>query len=237
MLKFPNSRLSIKKDLFTLFFKVLFMNQEKDYLQDLTDIRSMMERSTRFISLSGLSGVFVGIVALIGAGIAHWKVKQFFYEVDTSYVDQSYSSDYNNLFINLTIIALSVLIIALLGGWYFTARKAKKQGQKIWTKASRQLLTNLFIPLVAGGVFCIAMYYHRLVGLIAPGMLIFYGLALVNSSKYTLNDIRYLGLLEITLGLIALFFYGYGLYFWVIGFGVLHILYGISMYYKYDRKK
>lgn len=212
------------------------MSQEKDYLQDLTDIRSMMERSTRFISLSGLSGVFIGVVALIGAGIAHWKVKQFFHELDTSYVDQGYP-DYNMLFIHLTIIALSVLIIALLGGWYFTARKAKKQGQKVWTKASRQLLVNLFIPLSVGGVFCIAMYYHRLVGLIAPGMLIFYGLALVNSSKYTLNDIRYLGLLEIILGLTALFFYGYGLYFWLIGFGVLHIFYGISMYYKYDRKK
>lgn len=212
------------------------MSQEKDYLQDLTDIRSMMERSTRFISLSGLSGVFIGVVALIGAGIAHWKVKQFFHEADTSYVDQGYP-DYNTLFIHLTIIALSVLVIALLGGWYFTARKAKKQGQKVWTKASRQLLVNLFIPLSVGGVFCIAMYCHRLVGLIAPGMLIFYGLALVNSSKYTLNDIRYLGLLEIILGLTALFFYGYGLYFWLIGFGVLHIFYGISMYYKYDRKK
>lgn len=212
------------------------MSQEKDYLQDLTDIRSMMERSTRFISLSGLSGVFIGIVALIGGGIAHWKVKQFYKELDMYSVHRGYP-DYQGLFLFLTIIALSVLIIALLGGWYFTARKAKKQGQKVWTKASRQLLTNLFIPLVAGGVFCIAMYYHRLVGLIAPGMLIFYGLSLVNSSKYTLNDIRYLGLFEIILGLIALFFYGYGLYFWVIGFGVLHIVYGISMYYKYDRKQ
>lgn len=212
------------------------MSQDKDYLQDLTDIRSMMEQSTRFISLSGLSGVFVGVIALIGAGVAHWKVKQFFHEVDTSSVSRGYP-DYNTLFINLTIIALSVLIIALVGGWYFTARKAKKQGQKVWTKASRQLIINLFIPLFVGGVFCIAMYYHRLVGFIAPGMLIFYGLALVNSSKYTLNDIRYLGLLEITLGLIALFLFGYGLYFWLIGFGVLHILYGISMYYKYDRKK
>ena len=57
----------------------------------------------------------------------------------------------------------------------------------------------------------------------------------VNASKYTLNDIRYLGLTEIFLGLVALVFLEYSLLFWAIGFGLVHIIYGIVMYYKYER--
>ena len=67
-------------------------------------------------------------------------------------------------------------------------------------------------------------------------MLIFYGLALINSSKYTFFEIRYLGIAEIVLGLIASVFVSSGLILWAAGFGLLHIIYGIIMYYKYERK-
>lgn len=213
------------------------MNREKDYLQDLTEIRSMMEKSTRFISLSGLSGVFIGIIALLGAGLAYYYIQDFKIQLGAGLAGKDWYVMITVLEIQLLIIALSVLLVALLGGYYFTSKKAKRLDQKIWTKSTRQLLINVFIPLAAGGLFCIAMYYHGIIGFIAPAMLIFYGLALVNSSKYTLNDIRYLGIFEIILGLTALFFIGYGLYFWAVGFGILHIIYGISMYYKYDREK
>jgi len=68
---------------------------------------------------------------------------------------------------------------------------------------------------------------------VAPLTLIFYGLALVNASKYTLSEIRSFGIAEIVLGLIAMAFIGYGLLFWAIGFGLLHIIYGIIMHVRY----
>lgn len=227
---------NFEKLLFTLYFKVLFMNQEQDYLQDISQIRSMMEKSTRFISLSGLSGVFAGVVGLVGAGIAHWMIDEFNNQHVRVGGDWRYS-DTTSITTNLLLLAVVVLILALCGGYYFTARKAKKINQKIWSKQTQVLLINLFIPLIAGGLFCCAMLYHRIIGLVAPSMLIFYGLALVNSSKYTLNDIRFLGIAEIILGIVALFFIGYGLFFWAFGFGVLHIAYGVSMYYKYEYKR
>ena len=91
------------------------------------------------------------------------------------------------------------------------------------------------IPLITGGLFCLALLYHGLAGLVAPATLVFYGLALVNASKYTLHDIRNVGYCEIVLGLASLFFLGYGLEVWVIGFGILHIIYGSLMYWKYER--
>jgi len=222
-----------------LQLKVLFMNKEENYLSDLSEIRSMMQKSTRFISLSGLSGVFVGLVALIGAAVGLFFLIQYHEGASRDLrllelgIDESPRFE---LELRLLITAACVLIISLIGGYFFTSRKAKQVGQSVWTKSAQQLLANLFIPLAAGGVFCLGLYYHGYYGLIASSTLIFYGMALVNSSKYTLTDIRYLGISEIIVGLISLFFIGYGIYFWAFGFGILHIVYGISMYLKYDKK-
>jgi hypothetical protein len=96
-------------------------------------------------------------------------------------------------------------------------------------------IINLFIPLFVGGVFCMILLSHHLIYLIAPTTLLFYGLALFNAGKYTLKEVRYLGLTEMLLGLFASYYAGYGLLFWALGFGILHIIYGTVMYFKYER--
>lgn len=205
---------------------------DSKYQKDISHIRSMMEKSSTFISLSGLSGISAGIAALIGAFLAYRTLEN--YQID--YLEQGSRVFSSELLIELIWIALGVLILAIAGGIYFTVKNSKKKKQKIWNKVTRNLLINLIIPLIAGGIFCLALLYHNTVGLIAPAMLVFYGLALVNASKFTYGDIRWLGYLEILLGLISSFFIGYGLIFWALGFGVLHIVYGIVMFNKYDRK-
>lgn len=209
----------------------------RNHLDSLHEIRSLMERSSRFISLSGLSGVVAGSFALFGAlmaylylGITPFDQQRIYYETVAG--ANKWGMDYITFFL---VDATLVLIAALSVGIFFTTRKARQKGQKIWDALTRRLLLNLSIPLVAGGIFCLALFFHGYNGLIAPSTLIFYGLALVNASKYTLNDVRYLGISEIVLGLLALFLLGYGLEFWAIGFGVLHILYGTLMYFKYER--
>ncbi|MEK7255717.1 MAG: hypothetical protein AAB316_13290, partial [Bacteroidota bacterium] len=134
------------------------------------------------------------------------------------------------------LVAAAVFLRAVVSGVYFTTRKARRNGQKIWDALSQRMLVNLLIPLAAGGLFCIALYWHGMIGLIAPSTLVFYGLALINGGKYTLDDIRYLGMTEVALGLFGMFSPGYGLELWALGFGVLHIIYGIVMYLKYEQK-
>ncbi|WP_313028744.1 hypothetical protein [Soonwooa sp.] len=195
---------------------------------DLQHIRQMMERSSRFISLSGLSGVFAGITALVGAFFGH----QVFQSKDISYFDNS-GGVYEFHFIKkLFLIGLGILLVALFFGYFFTARKSKQQNQKIWDATTKRLLINFAIPLVTGGLFSLGLIYQHYFAMIAPATLIFYGLALVNAERYTLTDVKYLGISEIVLGLLSLFFLGYGLLFWAIGFGVLHIVYGLMMYKK-----
>ena len=176
--------------------------ESKNYQEELAHIRQMMERSSRFISLSGLSGVIAGIVALLGS-------------VYVYFVFQREGIDY-------------------FDGERNIYGKSKKKNLKIWDSITKKLLFNFAIPLVAGGIFCIALWYHNFFPLIAPSMLIFYGLALINAERYTLSDVKYLGICEVVLGMIALFWLGWGLIFWAIGFGFLHIFYGILMYRKYD---
>ncbi len=197
---------------------------------DLKDIRNLMERSSRFISLSGLAGVFAGLYALIGAWLAH----QFYLSKINGSSDRVYPSESDSV-TPLILIALAVLILSVITAIFLTTRNARKKNQKIWDKRSQRMLWNLAIPLVAGGILVLILLYQDTHYLIAPAMLIFYGLALINGSHYTFNDIRYLGYCEIALGLLASWYYGNGLMFWSIGFGVLHIVYGAMMYWKYER--
>lgn len=201
------------------------------YQEDLSHIRSMMERSSRFISLSGLSGIFAGVFALIGAAVAYYLML----ENSIDYFDGRRNAYPYSLVIKLGVVALMVLVFSVAFGIYFTVQKSKKKNLKIWNKVTKQVIVHLEVPLFAGGIFCIALIYHHIGYLVAPTMLVFYGLALVNASKFTYGDIRWLGYLEILLGLISLFFIGYGLIFWALGFGVLHIIYGIVMFNKYDK--
>ena len=131
--------------------------------------------------------------------------------------------------------AIIVLMVSLLAGTLLTVRKARQQGRPVWDDTSKRLVINMFIPLIAGGLFCLILLYHGLVAFLAPVTLLFYGLALLNAGKYTLNDIRYLGIIEIITGLLAAVFIDYGLLFWVFGFGILHIVYGLTMYVKYEK--
>ncbi|MGQ0827580.1 MAG: hypothetical protein ACT4ON_04200 [Bacteroidota bacterium] len=206
------------------------MTEEKEHLQAISDIRSMMERSSRFISLSGLSGVFAGLFALCGAYAAHKLISNA--QIIAAFDDDF---DWGPVCEYLLLDAALVLFLSITVGVLFTIRASKRKGIKIWDATSKRLLINLMIPLVTGGIFSLILLSHKNVGLIAPVMLIFYGLALINASKYTLNDIRYLGFCEILLGLTAAANVKYGLLIWAIGFGLLHIIYGTVMYFKYER--
>ena len=202
--------------------------ESKDYLKDITEIKDLMNKSSRFISLSGLSGVLAGIYALIGAAVAYWLVVK--YSNGTLILD-------GKIF---RLVMLDLFLIALLSavtGIILTTRKAKKQGEKIWDVTSQRLVLNFLIPLVVGGLYILIILNKQKYGQTGALMLIFYGLALINASKYSIGDIRYLGLIQIILGLICAWFPGYGFWLWVLGFGVMHIIYGTWMYLKYDRIK
>ncbi len=195
------------------------MNDTEKLLNELKDIRNIMNRSSRFLTLSGLSGILIGIYALIGAFLAYRIVYIRF--------PSNYREEYiTDILIQLFIIGASVLLLAIITIFLLTIKKARKEQNAIWGPGSKLLLINLLIPLVTGAILIITLTLRGYYAVISPSFLIFYGLALVNAAKYTRPEILGLGIVEIGLGLIAAIFPDYGLYLWAVGFGVLHIIYG-----------
>ena len=216
------------------------MSYQQQSIEDLQHIKKMMERSSRFISLSGLSGISAGVCALIGAWLAYPYVlgyKEYIIDVNAA-LAQAMAQDYS-IILNTWLfwIAAGTFFAALISAFIFTWIKSKKEGIPLWGKAAKRLSINISIPLIVGAVFLFKLIHFGTFGLVAPGCLIFYGLALINASRYTLDEVRYLGYLQIILGMINLWFVGYGLYFWALGFGIMHIIYGTYMWWKYERSE
>lgn len=207
------------------------MKEVQDYEKDLASIRSMMERSGKFLSLSGLSGVMAGVYALIGATLAYRMI----YYPYSPFGLRFYYVNEEEVIGNLLVIAIMVLVLSIGTGLFLSYRKAKKLNLSIWNTSSQHLIINLLIPLVTGGLFILILLSRGYLIIVASSCLIFYGLALVNASRFTVDEIRYLGFCEILLGLASALLPGYGLVFWAIGFGVLHIVYGTVMHYRYDK--
>lgn len=207
------------------------MKKEKDYIKDINEIRTMMERSSKFMSLSGLSGIIAGIYALVGAYILysqfHFKIDRLYY-TDEELLAMGIQKD------RIILLAIVTIVLAMGTAIYFSYKNALKNSEKIWNVSSRRLLINLFIPLITGGTVVLLMMEYNLYGWLAPLTLVFYGLAILNASKYTFDDMRGLGIIQIVLGLIGMHFISYGLLIWAIGFGLVHIIYGIYLHYKYE---
>lgn len=201
------------------------MSKEQDYINDLAEIRSMMEQSSKFLSLSGWAGIMAGLYALAGAYVAHSIL---------NFNPDSVSYLYYN-FGEVILLALGVLFISLITAILFSKKKASDRGEKIWNPTSKRLLASMSVPLLVGGVLIIFYMSNDLYALIAPTSLIFYGLSLYNAGNFTINEVRWMGFVQIALGLINVWFLGFGLLFWSIGFGAVHLVYGIYMHFRYER--
>jgi hypothetical protein len=219
------------------------MNSQNQTLETIQDIRNMMDRSSRFISLSGLSGIAAGVCALTGAWFAYDVIEGSggAGSRKSVLITDSYSSDGVGMLRSfmgsrLFSIALLTLISAIVLAVLFTYIRSKRQGVPVWGSTAKRLIWNIAVPLVAGGLFLLKLIEAGVYGLIAPGCLIFYGIALINGAKYTFGEIRFLGYAMTALGIINCWFPGYGLYFWAAGFGLLHIVYGVVMWSKYERQ-
>jgi hypothetical protein len=204
--------------------------KDQDIHAELSSIRDLMERSAKFISLSGLSGVMAGIYAIIGAALGRMVLKEEWVALDRDHYVDEYL-----VIAKLFFIAFAVLILSIGTGVWLSIRKAKKNGQPFWNTGSKRLLIHMAIPLVSGGLFTFILIYRGYYGIVAPATLVFYGLALVAGSHYTYSGVKGLGILEILLGLLCALMPGYGLIFWTVGFGLLHIIYGTVMHIKYDK--
>ncbi|MCW2261101.1 MULTISPECIES: hypothetical protein [Sphingobacterium] len=204
--------------------------KQEDLVKEIASIRNLMEKSSKFISISGISSVLIGTYALLGAAYAYYEV----YGFDSQ---MGYRDHYVNeplIIMKLLTTAILVLIASIFTGVFMAIKKAKANRQNIWNTTSRALFFAMAVPLCTGGLFAIIAIFKENYAVVSSILLIFYGLALTAGSHYTFSEIKGLGILEIVLGLLALLFPGNGIIFWALGFGVLHIIYGVIVHKKYE---
>jgi hypothetical protein len=208
------------------------MKNKNDYLKDLADIRSMMERSSKFMSLSGWAGAVAGFYALIAAGSAN-----FYFGVNPTKLMYTLESDPEFIAAvpKVAMLGLIAMVLSIGNAMALSSKNAGKKGENIWNAASRQLVVNMAVPLGTGAILILILMNFGLYGLVAPLSLIFYGLALFHAGNFTFVDVTFLGLIQVFLGLLAVFLIEYSLVIWSVGFGVVHIVYGTYMYYRYER--
>lgn len=203
------------------------MKEKQDYLRDLTEIRSMMERSSKFLSLSGWAGIMAGVYAFAGAHIAFWHLGFNPHEVFYSYDAESLRY--------LIILGIIILVLAISNAVVVSRQKAKKKGESAWNPVSKKMLSDMAVPLLAGGFLLLVFIARGMLGLLIPATLIFYGLALHNGGRYTFSEIRILGIAQILLGLSSIYYMEYSIFIWSAGFGAVHVLYGIYMFFRYGK--
>ena len=206
------------------------MKSDQDYARDLYEIRSMMERSSKFLSLSGWAGIMAGIYALAGAYLAVWVLD---FHPDAIMYPGAGAAESASPMPYVVLLAFVILALATGTAAFFSYRNAQSKGERAWNPTSRRLLANMAIPLVAGGVLLLALLSSGLWGLLAPLSLLFYGLALVSAAQFTFNEVRLLGIAQIVLGLAGVWFVEYGMLLWAVGFGLVHIAYGVYMKVRY----
>jgi hypothetical protein len=208
------------------------MKKDTDYLQDIEEIRSLMEKSSKFISLSGWAGIFAGVFALMGSYIA---LTYLDFNPQSLSVDTENNPFQQKQIFSVVQLALLVFLLAISFALFFTHRRAKRKDELLWTPTAKRLVINMAVPLFTGGILILLFISKGFIGFVAPFSLLFYGLALFTISKFTFDEVKILGLIEILLGLISVYKVSLGLLFWAIGFGVVHIIYGIYVYFKYER--
>ena len=206
------------------------MEKHEEQLAAIQEMRSMMDQATRFKSISGLSGIIAGILALLSV--------YFIYQltgispVEAEALERIWRSS-SQAFVLLALLGLFVICIGI--GVYFAMRNARQSGKPAWDHAAKRLLVSLAIPVIAGGIFSGLLIQQGLVAIAAPATLLFYGMGLLNASKYTLDAVRAVGIVFIFLGLLATYFLSFCLLIWALGFGLVHIVYGFIIYVNYER--
>ena len=198
---------------------------KKDYLKDISEIKNMMNKSSRFNSLSGISGIATGIYAIIGSLIGYQYVTKN--NIEISNLDRFH---FSLLFADLVLIIFLSLITSLI----ITRRKVKVDGISSGSILTKKMLSNFLIILIPSTIYVLILILnHDFVGA-GSLMLFFYGASLINASHNTLEEIKTLGLIEIVLGILIILIPAFAFWIWLIGAGIIHVIFGLYMYFKHE---
>ncbi len=146
------------------------MDSENGPVKALEEIKQIMDRSSRFVSLSGWSGIAAGICALVAAWLAGKKFNEYGISENEYEANSSYTRDGNLLQLDreLLILAVITFIAAFFFAFLFTWLRSRKTGVPIWGLMARKVMINLAVPMIVGGLLIWRITDFGIYGLVAP---------------------------------------------------------------------
>ena len=142
-------------------------------IESVNEIKELMERSSKFVSLSGMTAVLAGVYALAGAYVAGQLLR---------------SEDNRE---GLIMVASLVLIVSVVTACILSWYKAKKMRQKLFSKLTCRIAWNFSLPLLTGGLFCIALLLREHYGLVSSVMLLSSIISFFHTVNKTTFHIKY----------------------------------------------
>ena len=172
-------------------------------------IRETMERAGSFTAVPGWGGIAMGISAIIAAVLAGK-------EQDPA------------LWLRVWIIEL---IVAMLLASATMTLKARRARTSLFMGPARRFAMAFAPPVMVGGVLTWALAWREQFELLPAVWLLLYGAGIIAGGMYSVRVVPIMGGLFFMLGLLALFLPGNLLL--ALGFGVLHIVFGSIIAWRY----
>lgn len=173
-------------------------------------IRRTMESATTFTAVSGWGLVVVGAVGLLAAWLA------------------SSAGVAANLQIWVPAALVSVIVATVAN-----VIKARRTGVPLWTGALRKLVWVMVPSLVAGALLTFALIEQSATRLLPGTWLALYGAGVTAGGTFSVRAIRWMGIMVLGLGAVALFRPELGLPALAAGFGGLHVLVGLDIVWRH----
>lgn len=174
-------------------------------------IRDTMERAASFTAVPGWGGVVIGVTAL-GAGAVAF--------------DRPLHEQF--------LVWLAEALLALVIAWLAVRIKSKRLALSLQSRPARRALLSFMPPLLAGAILTAVLYHLQIFG-VTPGLwLLLYGAAVVTGGAFSVRIVPVMGLCFMSVGAVSLFAPSqWGNIFLMLGFGGLHIAFGIVIARRY----
>jgi len=181
-----------------------------------------MQQKSSYFSLGGMSGILVGIYGLLAVYMVHMLTSTY-----GDGFDGSSQLPIALLEIGILVLAMVMILVVLITLRVRAKRSAKKHNEKLWSPFSKKLRFYTLIPLLLFIIILSVVANKGYYSIITPLMLLLYGIFLLNLSRVSAGRLKQLAIAELILATIAYFIYDKELLFLGLGFGILHIIYGI----------
>ena len=179
--------------------------------ENLKMIRNLMERSTQYSTFSGLSGVFAGLVSIVGC-----LVTQAMGKVDDRPIE--------------FIVTWAIVILVAVGADYLlTKRRAAEVGKRVLSRLGRQMVIAAIPGLGSGSLLTFYFMQHKMLANIFPVWMLAYGIAVCATGLFSQREVSALGAAFLVAGAFSLLLPVSGLLMMAITFGGFHIVYALVM--------